>query len=108
VLQARADGGDEMDDLLSAPRMVLLQFVDKWFPDADSETTAFPTSRLQKLLLDVSTALVPDDACLVSLLQRCSDNSMQRTLCRLHAVAHRGRGVAKCEHGGNAVVNATA
>jgi hypothetical protein len=53
-LQARADGGDEMDDLLSAPRMVLSQFVDKWFPDADSETTAFPTSRLQKLLLDVS------------------------------------------------------
>jgi hypothetical protein len=54
-LQARADGGDEMDDLLSAPRMVLSQFVDKWFPDADSETTAFSTSRLEKLLLDVSS-----------------------------------------------------
>ncbi|KAF6265098.1 hypothetical protein COO60DRAFT_1114902 [Scenedesmus sp. NREL 46B-D3] len=50
---ARADGGDEMDDLLSAPRMVLSQFVDKWFPDAEAETLAFPTSRLQKLLLDV-------------------------------------------------------
>lgn len=62
-LQARADGGDEMDDLLSAPRMVLSQFVDKWFPDADSETTAFPTSRLQKLLLDVSSELRPDVAC---------------------------------------------
>jgi hypothetical protein len=56
-VQARADGGDEMDDLLSAPRMVLSQFVDKWFPDADSETTAYPTSRLQKLLLDVSSVL---------------------------------------------------
>lgn len=57
IVQARADGGDEMDDLLSAPRMVLSQFVDKWFPDAEAETSAFPTSRLQKLLLDVSRGL---------------------------------------------------
>jgi hypothetical protein len=53
-----------MDDLLSAPRMVLSQFVDKWFPDADSETTAFPTSRLEKLLLDVSFRVSEPDCAL--------------------------------------------
>lgn len=45
-----------MDDLLSAPRMVLSQFVEKWFPGADSSADAVDMKLgvLNKLLLDVS------------------------------------------------------
>jgi len=53
-LQARAElGTDDMDDLLSAPRMVLQQFIDKWFPN-EEELPSISQKRLNKLLLDVS------------------------------------------------------
>eukprot|EP00879_Flechtneria_rotunda_P009637 GHRR01010084.1.p1 GENE.GHRR01010084.1~~GHRR01010084.1.p1 ORF type:complete len:1075 (+),score=467.79 GHRR01010084.1:930-4154(+) len=51
---ARADGGDELDDLLSAPRMVLTQFIDKWLPaKPNEEIPGMPGRELDKLLIDV-------------------------------------------------------
>lgn len=52
--QAREAGGDELDDLVSAPRMVLQQYVDKWFPEDPSELARLSTRSLKKILLDVS------------------------------------------------------
>lgn len=61
VLQALSTG-EELDDLLSAPRMVLTQFVEKWFPcDPDGEeppSAGMNTKMLKRLLLDVSEAVV--------------------------------------------------
>lgn len=57
--QARESaGGDELDDLVSAPRMVLQQYVDKWFPEEPEELARMSERSLKKLLLDVSTLLV--------------------------------------------------
>jgi len=42
-----------MTHLLSAPRLVLQQFIDKWFPD-EEELLTISQKRLNKLLLDVS------------------------------------------------------
>jgi hypothetical protein len=52
--QAREAGGDELDDLVSAPRMVLQQYVDKWFPEDPEEVPVITERALKKLLLDVS------------------------------------------------------
>lgn len=56
LLQARETGGDELDDLVSAPRMVLQQYIDKWFPEDPEEIARMSEKALSKLLLDVSGA----------------------------------------------------
>lgn len=52
------NAGDELDDLLSAPRMVLTQFVDKWFPCNPDGDEPLPSGMnikmLKRLLVDVS------------------------------------------------------
>jgi hypothetical protein len=56
-LQARNEMGDDMDDLLSAPRLVLHQFVERHFPDGTKGSVAgVSLSTLQRLFLDVRTA----------------------------------------------------
>lgn len=52
--QAREAGGDELDDLVSAPRMVLQQYVEKWFPEDPADLARMSNKALKKLLLDVS------------------------------------------------------
>jgi hypothetical protein len=57
LLQAREAGGDELDDLVSAPRMVLQQYVDKWFPEDPADLARMSEKALRKLLLDVSDCM---------------------------------------------------
>lgn len=53
--QARAaDGDTEHDELLSAPRMVLSQWVGKWIPDDPQLLPGMPQAVMNKMLLDVS------------------------------------------------------
>lgn len=52
--QARESAGDELDDLVSAPRMVLQQYIDKWFPDDPADLPRMSDRAIKKLLLDVS------------------------------------------------------
>jgi hypothetical protein len=54
IVQAREAGGDELDDLVSAPRMVLQQYVEKWFPEDPADLARMSNKALKKLLLDVS------------------------------------------------------
>jgi hypothetical protein len=53
--QARAaDGDNELDDLLSAPRLLLSQFIAKWVAAKAEELPEMPQAAAEKLLLDVS------------------------------------------------------
>ena len=45
--KAKADDGEEMDDLVSAPRMVLHSFLTKYFPVEDVEMTEDELNKLQ-------------------------------------------------------------
>jgi hypothetical protein len=54
-LQARAAEGDsELDELLSAPRLLLSQFIAKWVAAQPDDVPAMPQAAADKLLLDVS------------------------------------------------------
>lgn len=42
---------------MSAPRMVLQQYIDKWFPDDPADLPRMSDRAIKKLLLDVSVFL---------------------------------------------------
>jgi hypothetical protein len=55
LLQAHAAEGDgELDELLSAPRLLLAQFIAKWVAATAEDVPTMPQAAAEKLLLDVS------------------------------------------------------
>jgi hypothetical protein len=56
LVQAREEAGDEMNDLVSAPKMVLGSFVRNWFP-VDEELVSLSPRDQDKLLLQVRSKL---------------------------------------------------